>query len=135
MPDDSAAAHIDAAVSAIEKPVTELFTYSRQNRTLIRVLAISLILDVLLSIATAVGVAYAVHASNLANSANRSVQRACQARNEYKVLDLQRWQYIINLSAGAPPVGTTPAQQKAQAEQTTKFKAYIAGADTPETCR
>lgn len=130
----TAADRYDEAVSAIEAPVIELYERANRNRMMIRLLAISIVLDVVLSVVTGFATIYAIHASNVANSATKAAGIACTSRNDFKALDLARWQYIVKLSAGNAPKTATPAEKAATAKQTKDFEAFIGKADAPEAC-
>lgn len=127
------AERFDAAMDAIEAPITHLARIARQNRTLIWGLGGSLVFDITLSIVLGVVAVHANNAANLANSVNKAALAACHARNDFKALDLARWTTIVTQFAAAP-AKQTPAQKAATAAQTAKFVTYISIADAPEKC-
>lgn len=129
----SAADRFDAAMEAIEAPVTAVIQTQRRYRTAMWGLAGSLIFDVFLSIVLGVVAVHANNAANLANSVNKAAVAACVARNDFKRLDLARWTTIVN-QFSTPPANQTAAQKAATAKNTAKFIAYISLADAPEKC-
>lgn len=129
----STADRFDAAMDAIEAPITHLAKVARQNRVLIFGLAGSLVFDIGLSIVLGVVAVHANNAANLANSVNKAALTACHARNDFKRLDLDRWTTIVTEFA-AKPKDQTEAEKALTAKQTAKFVTYISKADAPEQC-
>ena len=128
----SAAQRIDEAVSTIQRPVEVLARDAVSTKQHLRLISFVLAFDLALS-ALLGYVGWQSHVA--AERANRSLTVACEAGNEFKRLDLQRWQYIIQLSNANPPANLS-ADEKARAAANLKaFQAFLAVADAERTCR
>jgi len=125
-----AAERLDAAVTAIERPVVDLYIYSRRTRRLLVAMLVSLAFDVAVSAALTV---FAIQAHDTARRAHDLTIRvsglsrdralaACAQRNQFKTLDRERWQKALSLLSPA------------QLAQFRSFRDYIGSADTLENC-
>jgi hypothetical protein len=132
-PDDEAiqaAVRLEGAVTGLRDEIVVLRTFGSRNRHLIWGLAISLVLDVALSIAVAFVAVSAREATSLANQ-NRQTQLAtCRAGNETRAANIQLWTYVLDLAAVNRPVPPT-AQQ---IESLRQFKSYLSTVYAPRDC-
>lgn len=137
----SSADRLDAAFAAIEQPVTDLRKYGRRTRALVWSLTASLAADLLLTFFVVFFAVRASDAADHANEATEATQRltikftglACEARNDFKELDLKRWLYVLQISAAGPP-GESPSARKVRLGQAAQFREYISDADAAEDC-
>jgi hypothetical protein len=117
---------LDGKIAA-SSDITALTRASKRNWLLIRILGISVALDLLLS----VGVGYlAWQAQGLAAQANSIEQRAratCLAGNEARAGQIQLWHYVLDLPPSMP---RTPEQQA----QVDAVRAYIDHLFAPRVC-
>lgn len=107
--------------------IDALVRASKRNRRLITYLAISVGLDVLLSLGLG---ALAWRANQLALQADSIEARAyatCVAGNEARAGQVELWGYILTLPPTSP---RTPAQQ----QQADDFKAYVERLFAPRRC-
>lgn len=134
--EEGAAARIDAAVAAIEQPVADLFDYSHKTRRLVWAFAGSLAFDVGMSVAVAL---FAIQVHRVAARADALVHviadlsrerslAACRSRNDFKRLDLARWEEVLRISTEGAP------EKDRQAAQAKRFRAFILSVDKPEDC-
>lgn len=124
----AAAARLEQAMGNLTDQIHALRTYSQRSRRLIWGLVVSLLLDVLLSVAVAVIAVQANEATSTANQ-NRQTQIAtCEAGNQSRALQLQLWTYVLDLSAQSPRDYPGKDQQLAQ------FRDYIARTFAPRDC-
>lgn len=131
----TAARRLETSVDNLRSEITTLRTYSQRSRRLIVGLAISIVLDVLLSAAVGFLAIQAVSTSNKANEANSLASRnaqnqfiTCQAGNESRAAQVQLWTYVLDLAA------RNPNQTPAQAEQVKQLRAYLATSLAPRDC-
>lgn len=115
--------------------LAELKTYGKKNRSFIRFLAFTVCFD--LAMSGTIGLIgwkafnaanSARHATSLAERNHQSAVTQCLAGNDFRRLDRERWQQIIDFSTGGRP--QTPEQQA----QTAKFLEIIDKADAPRDC-
>lgn len=107
--------------------IDALVRASKRNRRLITYLAISVGLDVLLSLGLG---ALAWRANQLALQANSIEARAyatCVAANDARAGQVTLWDYVIDLPPTTP---RTPAQQK----EADDFKVYVHHLFAPRKC-
>lgn len=107
--------------------IDALVKASRRNWLLIRILGVSVALDVLLS----GGVGYlAYQASRTAQQANSlqvQIHTTCEAGNEARAGQITLWHYLLDLPPTTP---RTPEQQ----EQARQFRAYVDRLFAPRRC-
>jgi hypothetical protein len=135
-PDDAelvGAVHaMTSELAGLRADTDELRGYGRRNRHLIKLVAVSVAVDVLLS----VGLAYAVHrADQAATEAKRSSSSqvvTCRSSNVARAGQTDLWTFILN--SYPPPANETPAERTAREERVAKFKAYVASAFAPRDC-
>ena len=118
-------------LSGLRRDAQELRDYSQRNRRLIKITAVSLVIDVLMSL----GLAYAVYrsqeASDRAEAAASATVVTCRSSNEARALQTNLWNFILALPPGPDE---TPEQRAQRAETVGKFKVYIGDAFAPRDC-
>lgn len=135
------AERIDQAFTVIERPVTQLYVYTRRTRRLVVGLAISVVFDLIISVIAGVLILRVKEVAHQAEELTQQVEtlalkrsiEACKARNDYKALDLKRWQKLIDIN-NQPYPDETAAQRAATREAVADFKKFIYKADKPENC-
>jgi hypothetical protein len=112
------AASLEQAMNALGAKIGALVQYGRRNRHLIILLAISIVFDLILSVALGVVAVGAHNASDRATVATSGVKANCQTGNTVRAEEVQLWDYIIGVSnSQPPPPGRTPEQQKQIVDQ------------------
>jgi hypothetical protein len=136
-PDDAirAADRLAAKVDDLRSELQSLRQFGKRNRHFIWGLAISLVLDVCLSIAIAVLAVTATEASHQASEATSLSNRTrdtqlvtCQAGNESRAAQVQLWTYVLDLAAQNP---NPPPQQ---AQRLAQFRTYLSTTFAPRDC-
>lgn len=89
----------DQAAHQLQKTVDEITGYSRRTRKLIWGLAVSLALDITLSVIIAI---LSVSALSASSAVHRSQLAACAIANQTRVQQIQLWQFVITLSQQQP---------------------------------
>lgn len=129
-PSSNAADRYDRAL----EPFTGLLKYSHRTRALVWGLAGSLAYDVLITGALAV---YAYRADSTAKQLEEVLaaraQVSCESRNDFKRLDLQRWQLVIKAANDRVP-GETSKDLRAKRLRNAGFLVLIQKADVLEDC-
>lgn len=106
----AAAERLSTSMDGLREDIGTLRSYGKRNRHFIWTLAVSLVLDVVLSVAVAV---IAVQANQAASAAdrNRDTQRVtCESANESRAANRSLWGAILDASNQANP-NATPAQR------------------------
>jgi hypothetical protein len=123
-----------ASMDSLGGEMGALRRYGQRNRRLIWGLAVSLLLDVLLSVAVFFVAVQATEASNRATLAtseaalNRQSQlNSCEAANQARAVSIQLWNYVLDLSEK-----NNPAPDKQM--QIDQFRSYIQDAYSPRDC-
>jgi len=111
----------------MSEQVVAMVKIVKRDRRLIRGLAISVALDILLSIGIAFIAVTATSAKSQAEEAQDNARVSCLAANETRLAQIQLWDYVLSL---ASPGSQTPAQ-KAQIEQ---FRIYVAQVFAQRDC-
>lgn len=128
--EEGAADRIDKAI----QPFNDLFTYSRKTRAVVVGLICSMVYDVIITVVVAI---YAWRAENTASDLSdvlaARAQAACESRNDFKELDLKRWEIVIQVSGQRGP-GESPADVKRKRDQGDRFLKVIQEADALEDC-
>lgn len=131
---------LDQVYTQIEKPVTELFVYSRSTRRMVLALAFSIVFDLAVSLLVAF---YALKVHRLADEASATAERvaelsldraliACESRNGFRALDDIRWNKVLKLNVGPPD--ETRAARDTRLRLTREFRAFLKVANAPEDC-
>jgi hypothetical protein len=112
------------ALGAVREELSRLNAYGRRNRRLIIALAVSLCLDVLLTVAVIVGgVALAGNKATIGEIHQTQVN-ACQTGNRLRDEQRRLWEHVVAISK--PPRGAlTPAQARERERTTSAFLAYV----------
>lgn len=111
---------LEEIMDQIEAPVTKLYVNQRQHRKVIRALAVSLVFDIFLSLG--LGALAFTTRSDVAQRAKAQ----CIAGNDFRRLDLERWNFILNLSG--------PPKTEQQKQTAAVFRSYIDQADAQRPC-
>jgi hypothetical protein len=126
---------LSANVNTLNASVVELTRYGRRNRFLIRWNIAGLALQLILLIAVALIAIQSSNASEDAKEAtsasaqNRQNARAtCESGNEARALQVQLWNYVLDLSSNRPNMTVGQRQQIAQ------FRLYLARTFAPRDC-
>lgn len=112
---------MDAAGLPVE--IKALARHITRTRRMVRLLAISVVVDVVLSVVVGVVAFKAEQATNDANQARRAVVASCVSGNAARAVQRDLWGFILSLP---PPPTLTPAEAASRAAQTSQLKAYIA---------
>lgn len=116
----------------LQTETAELRRYGKRNRHLIRLVAVSVALDIALSC----GLVYAIHRADQASSAARRAASAqvvtCRSSNAARAVQTDLWNFI--LTTFPPPTVETPAAKTQREATTTQFKAYVATAFAQRNC-
>lgn len=134
------AGNLDLLTRGLGKFVTQEEINDEQERTnkrqtrVLKALAVSVLLDVLLSLGLG---ALAWRAQENANANRRNQKQlvnACQAGNEARRTEQQLWTYVLDLSSRNPQPSRTPAEQQAQQQQIAQFRQYLATVFAQRNC-
>lgn len=127
---------LDARLANMDVPqaLHDLQVSSRRSTTRDVVLALSIVLDVLLSLVVWRVAVDARDAANLARSAREQGVVLCRAGNESRADQVQLWQFVIQLSANNTTPQSTPAQKQEQAERLATFQQYLRTVFAPRDC-
>jgi uncharacterized protein YgbK (DUF1537 family) len=125
---------LDRRLAKDAEQIRELLVYGQQNRRLIRLLAISIAFDVMLTVAGGF-LAFTAHMnSDLARQATSSAAQtqqsqhtACLSGNNARATEIQLWNYILGL------VSQTP-QTPAQLSEVDQLRRYLASTFAPRNC-
>lgn len=131
----AAAASLEESMRELTSEMGSLREYGHQNRRLIWALAVSLAIDLVLSVVLGF---VAVQASNASRQATEATSAAaqnrqnalvtCQSGNEARQASRQLWTYVLDLSS------QNPNQTPAEAKQIVQFRAYIATVYADRDC-
>lgn len=111
----------DTVLERLESPVTQIYVNQRQHKRVLRVLAVSLVFDILLSIGLG------ALALKTRGDVSVKTRATCVASNEFRRLDLERWNFLLSLQ---PTTKQTPQQQQNLA----LFRGFINQADALRPC-
>ncbi len=125
---------IETKLVELSAHIVNLTAYGRRNRRLIRLLAVSLVLDVVLSL----GLGWvAFNAKEASDSARRATTAAalvatdahatCLTSNEARAVQHDLWKYVLNVPPSRP-LTATESGQRAQ------FRTYIDATLAPRDC-
>jgi hypothetical protein len=119
-------------LAGLRADTQELRAYGTRNRRLIRVMAASLVFDVLLSLGLAFAVHRAQEASDRASRAASATVVTCRSSNEARAVQTDLWDYI--LTQFNQSIAETPAESAERSVNVGKFKVYIATAFAQRDC-
>jgi hypothetical protein len=107
--------------------IEALVRYGHTSRRMIRVLGVSLALDILLSVAVAWVAWRADQTSREATSIQAQQRSACLAGNEARAGQRTLWHHVLDLPPTAP-------RTEAQQQQADQVGAYVDGLFAPRRC-
>ncbi|MDQ1497701.1 MAG: hypothetical protein QOI86_1041 [Actinomycetota bacterium] len=135
-PDDThlvdAVTTMTAELVGLRADTDALRGYGRRNRHLIKLMAVSVVVDVALSFGLAYAVYKADDASGAASRAASAQVVTCRSSNAARAVQTDLWNFILN--SFPPPVGETPAARTQRETTTAKFKVYVASAFAQRDC-
>ncbi len=114
-------------LNPIDEQIQALARSDHSRKRQIRWLAISIMLDVLLTIGFGYTTLRANNAANKAETNTSAIVRSCETSNEARANNKQLWYYILNL----PRTNTPTADQQ---KQTTDFKTFVDKTFAPRDC-
>ena len=135
-PDPVATAQgLTGALEVMAAELGKLSAYTHRTRRMTWGLAISLALDLILTVAIA-GLAYQAHdASDAAAVARNATVISCQQTNVARGQSLQLWDFLLNLSAASQPANETPAQKAAGEKLLATLRAKVSATFAPRDCQ
>lgn len=124
----------DEKLDAVEKPFFVLFSKEAQNSRRIAFLTVIVGFDLIMFVCFGYVALRADHAVDEAEKARRiAIFNQCESGNEFRRLDLQRWNYVLEISSKPDP-DESPAQRKKNATEVKQFRQYIEKADELKDC-
>lgn len=106
-------------MQGLSNEIRDLKKQNIRSRNYIRMLAMSLVFDICLSVGLGL---VAWRTNHSAEQARQATIAACESGNNVRKAELQLWDYVLSF----PPTQTETPQQKAQREvQTAKFRDYV----------
>jgi len=123
----NAAADLQESMVMLSGEIRALRTYGRRNRNYILALAVSLILDIALSIVVAFVAVTASEASNQADQNHRTQVATCESANQSRAVTVNLWNYVLDAAAKNDP---NPQKLK----QINDFRAYMQNAYQQRDC-
>lgn len=115
-------AHFEESATGFER---DLYYSGRRNRRLIRLLAVSLALDIVMTFGLgAVGFVAREASQRASTNANVAYQR-CLSGNEYRAKDVKHWHDALHAFFAIPPGRKLTPQQQAQARLAIQTAARI----------
>lgn len=118
---------LDNMPNSLDKTVAGLVTYGRQNRTLIRWLTVSIVLELFLAIGFMFVLTQQQINSNTIKTNRNAIITSCNSGNEFRKDNLELWQHILAI----PP--TTP-QTDEQIRTREEFTTFINNTFAPRDC-
>lgn len=135
MSDEDKLDKFDRAVDAAEKPFFALFDKQEKNSRRITMMAFVVGFDVLMFLCFGYVALRADHAVDAAEKARiAQVTNQCESGNEFRRLDLQRWNYILKV-ASTPDPDASSAQRTKTAKENELFRKYVEQADKQRDCK
>lgn len=102
----------------LDKNIETLFAIGKRNRRLIKLLYISVILEVIMSITITYLASQVVLSKNRIENTHISLVNNCKSGNDLRKDNLALWTYILNIPPPKPPT-------KQQEQITIDFKSFI----------
>lgn len=111
---------LDRKLSQVGIPATldGLRRFVGRQQTIVRVLAISLVVDAFIGVAVLVLAIRANQAAQNANRAENAVYVSCVSGNQARATERTLWDYVLSIPPQQP-------QTQAQKDQITQFKAFL----------
>lgn len=109
---------LTGALNELTGQLAATVRYGHRNRHLIVGLAVSLVVDVALTVALAVVAVQARDATDAAARVHDRQVATCESGNDARAAQIQLWNYLLSV----PPVRPLTAEQK---QQITQFRAYV----------
>lgn len=125
----AAATRLQESVVDLKQEIVGLQQYGQRNRHLIVGLAISLALDVLLTIGVIIAAITANNAGAVADANRQNQFDTCNASNQTRQASRNLWNYVLD-TVEKNPQNQTPDRQKQIAE----FRAYMQDAYADRDC-
>ena len=125
----SIAKELRELIKAILEKLTDAVKYGRRTRLMSWGLALSVVLDVGLTVITG---AVLIHEAHTSQAIHRSQLEACAIGNGFRAGQRQLWDHVIAVSA-APP-GETRAEREARLARLAAFRVYIGRQFRPVNC-
>lgn len=125
----AAAIRLQGSVIDLKEEIAALRDYGQRSRKIIWSLAVSLVLDVLLSIVVVVVAIQAKDANTLAQANQQTQIATCESTNQSRQVAVNLWRYVLDASA-KDPKNQTPERVK----QIEDFRAYMESAYQPRDC-
>lgn len=123
----NAAADLQESMAVLSGEIRGLRTYGKRNRNYIVGLAVSLFLDLVLSIVVAFVAVSAAEANDQADQNRRTQIATCESANQSRAVTVNLWNYVLDSAAKNDP---TPQKLK----QISDFRAYMQKAYAPRDC-
>lgn len=126
----------DAAIADVDVPrvLSGLLESDRRNRRVIRMLAVSIGLDLLLSVGLGLVAWRADHTAKAAASARTAARNQCLSGNESRRGQLVLWDFVLDLSAQTPTRELAPDDERKRREQTAEFRTFVENLFKPRDC-
>lgn len=125
----AAANSLQESVVDLKQEIGGLRSYGRRNRHLIIGLAISLALDVFLTIGVIIAAVTANNAGALADANRQNQIETCNASNQTRQASRNLWNYLLD-TVEKSPQNQTPQRQ----QQIAEFRAYMQNAYVDRDC-
>lgn len=109
--------------------IKTLHSYGHRNRRMIWGLAVSLVLDIALSIVVAVVAVKASQTNSLAQQNRVASVATCVSGNQARAVSMQLWTYVLDISQKSPTTASPDKQKQIQ-----DFRAYMLAAYAPRDC-
>ena len=126
----SIAKELRELIKAILEKLTDAVRYGRRTRLMSWGLALSVVLDIGLTVITG---AVLIHEAHTSQAIHRSQLEACGIGNGFRAGQRRLWDHVIAVSQ-APP-GETPAERRARLTKLAAFRAYIGRQFRPVNCK
>lgn len=123
-------------LNSFNSTVSSILTRMSQQRKYIRLLILSIALDLSLTLVLGFITYKTLHNSNQLSKQNKqAIILACEGVNKSNAANLKLWNYIFTLPPSPATVANLTDEQKAaQAKQLKDFKTYINGVFAPQEC-
>ncbi|MBB1153532.1 hypothetical protein [Amycolatopsis dendrobii] len=125
----AAAERLQESVVDLKEEIRGLRSYGERNRHLIVGLAVSLVLDVLLTIGVIIAAVTANHAGDLAAANRQNQLDTCTSTNQTRQASRNLWNYVLD-QAAKDAEGQTPERRRQIAE----FRTYMQSAYADRDC-